>query len=291
LRIKFTLFIAVLFPLGMVACAPSEMAVPTVDEATRAKALVILHDGLNSDEFWPSMHAAEGLTLAGYGDEVIAFLTPRLTAVTDGRQRCGIARELVRAGDSSQVAVLIEALRTIDPYAHTHAAESLYKLGLIGDEAAMRRAFESDDSTLHLMAAGALARRGDPEALQSIRTALEIGDPPTMQLAAWLLGRIGDNTDIARLKRRLDDAPEGLIRAYVQHSLAALGDEDGVRHMIENLSSGDPAIRTYAVTFAGESGGPAITPLLIPLLDDPDPDTRYRAAQSLLIRIKNESGK
>ena len=267
--------------VGLSGCGPRKMR--TADENVDAKALAVLRDGLWTGAFWPSMHAAEGLTLAGHGDEVVAGIKPLLNTVTDDRERCGVARELVRAGDSSAVAVLVEILRKPNDYAHTHAAESLYKLGLVGDEAAMQRAAASDDPIRRLMASAALARNGSEGALRYIRETYETGDDQSMRIAAWLLGRIGDESDIARLKSRLEDAPPGIIRATVEHALAALGDADGLSWLKQNLSSSDADIRTYAATFAGELGRPEFVGRLAPLLDDPNQDTRIRAAQSILV--------
>ena len=39
--------------------------------------MTILRGGMQGDEFWPAIHAAEGLTLGGHGDEVIEYLTPK----------------------------------------------------------------------------------------------------------------------------------------------------------------------------------------------------------------------
>ena len=39
----------------------------TLDTATHEKCLNVLRAGLTSEEFWPSIHAAEGLTLEGHG--------------------------------------------------------------------------------------------------------------------------------------------------------------------------------------------------------------------------------
>jgi sialidase-1 len=238
---------------------------------------------MRSDDFWPSIHAAEGLTLAGYGGEVIEYLTPHMADETDDQHLCGIARELVRAGDTSRVEILTSILRGRDTYAHTHAAESLYKLGLIGDEDAMRAAAQSGEVTRELMAAGALARTGDEAALGWIRNTYETGGVDAVRIGAWLLGRIGDQSDIARLRTRIEDTPPGIVRAYIHHSLAALGDPTGLDSLVANLSSNDAAIRTYAATFAGDSGRKEIAVKLLPLLDDVNADTRYRAAQSILI--------
>ena len=50
----------------------------TLDTATRERCLEVLRKGLHGDEFWPSIHAAEGLILGGCGDDVIKFLEPKL---------------------------------------------------------------------------------------------------------------------------------------------------------------------------------------------------------------------
>lgn len=255
----------------------------TLEVATREKAAGILREGLRSDDFWPSIHAAEGLTLAGYGDEVKAYLTPKLPGETDAQHRCGLARELVRAGDKSQVAVLADVLKSPDPYGHTHAAESLYKVYEVGDPAAMRRHFEQDgDIKLKLMAAAALARHGDLEAIRVIRENVNSDDPDALRIAAWLLGRIGNRDDIEPLRSRLPDAKDPIVRAYLEHALAALGDPAGMKALGRNLDSSDPAIRTYAATFAGDAKAIQFGPKLEEMLDDPHPDARYRAAQTLL---------
>ncbi len=70
-----------------------------LDEATQTRCLAVLREGLRSDEFWPAMHAAEGLSRSGFGDEVQRALEPKLSEENDDQHRCGLARELVRAGD------------------------------------------------------------------------------------------------------------------------------------------------------------------------------------------------
>ncbi len=48
-----------------------------LDPPLRARCLALLREGLASDEFWPAMHAAEALTLAGQGEEVLRSLAGR----------------------------------------------------------------------------------------------------------------------------------------------------------------------------------------------------------------------
>ncbi|MCA8997888.1 MAG: HEAT repeat domain-containing protein [Planctomycetaceae bacterium] len=249
----------------------------------RERCVQILQDGMHSDEFWPSIHAAEGLTLGGYGDEVIEYLTPKLTTEEDDQKRCGLAREIVRAGDRDKAQIMLEILAGEDPHGHVHAAESLYKVNELGDGVAMRKRFqETDDLRLKLMTAAALARSGDKDALAFLRKMLSHEDPELYKVAAWILGRIGDKTDILRIRRNLSRDADELTHAYHQHSLAALGDPAGMVALGKNLQSEDPFVRTYAATFAGDAGATQFADELIDMLDDPHLDARYRAAQSLL---------
>lgn len=255
-----------------------------LSDELQARCLKTLRDGMTSDEFWPSIHAAEGLTLAGHGEEVRKHLEPKLPLEKDDQHRCGLARELVRAGDRAKAQVMLDILAGDDPFGHVHAAESLYKVNEIGDGKAMKRAArQTKDLKLHLMAAAALARSGNKKAMKQLRARLSDADPETRKIAAWILGRIGDGSDIRQLRKNLDSAPDALSRAYIEHSLAALGDARGLRALFENLQDDDPAIRTYAATFAGDAKEVRAGPGLIPLLDHENIDVRVRAAQSLLV--------
>ena len=250
----------------------------------KARCVTILRKALgSSEEFWPSMHAAEALTVAGYQDEVRAALEPLLGTETDDRHRCGLAREMVRAGDVSRVGILLEVLGKDDSYGHVHAAESLYKVGRIGDGRLLRTALDrKDNAVLQIMAAAALARCGSPHAMPLIRRKAADEDMTISRIAGWVLARLGDSSDIALLRSALERADDPLSRCFLEHSLAALGDAEGQKALIRNLSSTEADARTYAAVFAGESGMNSAADLLIKLLDDPKEDVRIRAAQALL---------
>ena len=171
MRLTAHIFRPWLFLLGTLAfCGwgTAAMAAPPVgdviqlDNATRQKCLSVLRTGMRSAEFWPSIHAAEGLTLGGQGEEVIAFLRPLLEGPYDDQQRCGLARELVRAGDREPAGIMLKILAGEDTFGHVHAAESLYKVGELGDGKALRKAFEqTQNPRLRLMAAAALGEAGN----------------------------------------------------------------------------------------------------------------------------------
>ncbi|MEZ6033921.1 MAG: exo-alpha-sialidase [Planctomycetaceae bacterium] len=256
----------------------------TLDAGTRQRCLEVLRAGLRSSEFWPSIHAAEGLTLGGYGQEVIEFLKPKLATEKDDQHRCGIARELVRAGDRSYTDMMLQILAGDAPHGHTHAAESLYKVIEIGDGVAMRKGFwQDDDIRWKLMAAAALARCGNPEAKSFLRDSLQSEDLEVMKIAAWVLGVIGDASDIPRLKQQLPRCEEVVVKSYVQNALALLGDRDGLNSLALNLTHSDPDVRTYAANFAGDARAVNVAETLKQMLNDSHPDAAYRAAQSLFV--------
>lgn len=264
--------------------AGAEDSLIELSNATREKCLTILRDGLRSDEFWPSIHAAEGLTLAGQGSEVISFLAPKLKTEQDDQRRCGLARELVRAGNWQVKSIMLKILAGDEAHGHVHAAESLYKVGEVGDGVAMREAMQkSGNAKLQIMSAAALGRCGNPEAMTLLRNKLKDKEEETRLLAAWVLGRIGDKSDLYQLRKNVAAATNDLSRCYNQHAMAALGDPVGLKALTKNLSSDDPALRVYAATFAGDVGSSTTGKKLIQLLDDDVLDVRIRAAQSLLV--------
>ena len=281
-RVVLTMVTLCLMPV-MSATAQDSQRIE-LDAATRASCLQVLREGLRGEEFWPAMHAAEGLTLGGHGREVIEFLTPKVMTETDDQRRCGLAREIARAGDRSTIRVMQDILAGDKTYGHVHAAESLFKVFEIGDGPAMRRAFaQSDNMKLKLMAGGALARRGDAAARQTLRELLRTDDPSDRSIAAWILGQIGDRSDIPRLTEQLARCPDATTRANFEHALAMLGDEAGLKSLERNLTGDDNTIRTYAATFAGDARAVNTAPRLKTMLEDPFPDARIRAAQSLLV--------
>lgn len=277
---EFVISYAQGFPVGTFIPQPRQLE---LSAEVRERALLILRDALRGDEFWPAMHAAEGLTLAGHGTQVIEFLEPKLPLEQDDQRRCGLARELVRAGQRDRAAIMLAMLASENPHGHIHAAESLYKVDVIGDGNALRQAFErADNIKLKIMSAAALARCGDLKSLAWLREQLAADDQETMQLAAWVLGRIGDRSDCPQLRKNLARAAQPIIRAYQEHALAMLGDEEGLAALRKNLTDADPLIRTYAANFAGDARALSVAEDLQPLLEDENLDARVRAAQALL---------
>ena len=253
-------------------------------EAVRKRCFEVLRTGIRGSDFWMSIHAAEGLTLAGRGQEVRTLLLPKLAKEKDDQRRCGLARELVRAGDEQKARIMLDILAGERSHGHVHAAESLYKVGTIGDGSALQKAMiQTKNGSLQLMAAAALGRDGQPLALRRLRQKLKSSDPNISRIAAWVLARIGDESDVRQLRKNVVAAKDDLTRCYNEHALARLGDRSGMRALERNLSSTNPAIRTYAATFVGDAGALRLAKKLIVMLDDPHLDAGIRAAQSLLV--------
>lgn len=275
---------AVLLGVGRFSGAGDASHRITLDEATRSKCLSVLRQGLKGDEFWPAMHAAEGLTIGGQSGEVIAYLTPKLDTETDDQHRCGLAREIARAGDRRFVPVMLGILEGSNTYGHVHAAESLFKIYEIGNGEALRRGAEQSANTkLKLMSAAALYRGGDTAARQTLRDLVNHKDPKEAAIVAWALGQIGDASDIPRLKAQIPRCPDATTRSYFENALAMLGDPDGAQALLVNLVSPEDPVRTYAANFAGEARLASSAEQLKSLLDDKVADIRIRAAQSLLM--------
>ncbi|TWT60783.1 Sodium/glucose cotransporter [Rubinisphaera italica] len=264
-----------------------------LDDTTHAKCIRVLREGLRSDEFWPAMHAAEGLTIGGHGAEVREYLESMLAADNwDDQQLCGLSRELVRAGDPAREQIMLDILAGEDDFGHIHAVESLFKVGGLAERTQLERAFrEGKTPPLRLMAAAALAKAGDDEAMSLLRESLTSNDEDTFRIAAWILARVGDKSDIEPIRARLSDASTPMNKAFLNHALAALGDKAGLDLLSKNLDSDDPDIRAHAATFAGDARAVSLAPKLIKQLNDLDLDARIRAAQSLLDLAKKADHK
>lgn len=255
----------------------------SLDETTRARCLRVLREGFASGEFWPSMHAAEGLSLAGLGAEVRSALTPRLESEVDAQHRCGLAREIARAGDLSRVRVLLDTLAVPEAYGHVHACESLFKISQIGDGVRLRHVLaQAGKPQLKIMAAAALARWGSPSAMETLRAYVKSDEGEIARIAAWVLARTGDRSDVASLRAGRSRFSDPLTRAYFAHALAALGDVEGRAALVKNLGDEDFNVRVYAAEFAPDAQAVGAKDALLRLLDDPVLDVRIRAADALI---------
>jgi sialidase-1 len=282
LILSVAMFASVMSAVASLAAAePSALVALSAEERTRC--LSILRSGLASEEFWPAMHAAEALTLAGHQEDVLVALRHRLLQETNDQRRCGLARELVRAGDRSALPVLTQILKDEQSSGRVHAAESLYKLGETGGETGLSRAMSQSESLpLKLMSAAALARAGSRNAMVLLRTNLQSEDTLARNTVCFVLARLGQPGDLAPLRERFTEETDPLARANLINALACLGDSEGREALKLSLDSPDAGIRASAAEHVGHARCLEYRPRLLELLDDPALDVRLRAAQSLM---------
>ncbi|MFI4876259.1 MAG: alpha/beta hydrolase fold domain-containing protein [Blastopirellula sp. JB062] len=278
LRLIFILGIVFFSWYGMIGASTANAA----DPASRKKCLSVLRAGLRADPFWPAMHAAEALTAIGETSDVKKRLAQQWKTCESDQQLCGLARELVRAGDDSYAGMLSYKLADPNSTGRVHAAESLFKLNRLGDEATLRRAAQSSDRGLRQMALAALARSGDADARRQIVADLRSQDKTARRRAAWFLSVIGAPSDLEPLRAAYRKATDPLEKAQLEHTLATLGDASATAALFENLTSEVAAIRANAAYYAGAARATQAAPALLDLLEDPETDVAIRAAGSWL---------
>ena len=183
----------------------------------------------------------------------------------------------------TKVSLLFKTLAAADPYAHVHAAESLYKLGEVGDGQVLTQAMnQTANVKLSLMAAGALARHGDAAALVLIRSKVndDSADAVCGGVAAVPPGRRVRSRRLAAQCPAPADHARGVC---LSRPLACLGDPVGLERLEKNLSDKSPEIRTYAAENVGHAYATRLADRLTQMLADPGLDVRLRASQSLIV--------
>ncbi|MFI4874930.1 MAG: HEAT repeat domain-containing protein [Blastopirellula sp. JB062] len=251
-------------------------------DSVKQQCMQIWRTGLKSDQFWPSMHAAEALTRAGYGDEVRVALAPKLSTIQDAQHRCGLARELYRAGDETTLGILFEISAAEDEYGHGHACESLFKINQIGDGEQLKKHMADGRNPIkQMLAAAALARQGNQQAATFLRKSLQSEDDNVARIAAWILAVNGAASDLPALRSRVKTIDASKHRIFFWATMATLGDQAARLRLQEALTSEDPAIRVFAAEFCGYANISEAASTLRELLGDDDLDVQIRAAQSL----------
>ena len=267
--------------LGGTLLGSEPQPVKELSPQTRDLCLNVLRQALAGSEFWPAMHAAEALTIAGHGNEVVPLLEAQLLTDNDAQHRCGLAREIARTGRRDTIDLLWKTLADPQSNGRVHAAESLYKIGEVGDGKLLRSLMnEPGNPRLSVMCAAALGRAGSPPAMERLRTYLKSEDPELRKLAAWALGLLGSASDIPEIQKLSDNEKDPITKSFFVNALGCLGDEKALQTMASNINSEDPAIRTYAADFA--TWARHIDAVKEDRLADSNTDVRVRTAQALL---------
>lgn len=252
-------------------------------DAKQQKCITILQEGLNSDQFWPSIHAAEALATAGYKDEVKGAFTLKLISEKDDRKRCGLARELIRAGEEQYVSILVEIIQKEDEYSHVHAVESLYKTGLVGDVERLKKfELQNSDIKLKLWASAAMAKNGNEDSLKVLRTLLNDQDPLVRSLAAHVLGQLGDMAEIQRIKENYILLKEPINRFLTFSALVYLNRQEATDNFVSFIEYDNDSIKSLAANVVAQNGLIQYESLMLKNLNSPNLDVRIRSAEAIL---------
>ena len=211
----------------LLAHTQQRLATVPLAPAVEVQCVEVLRSALKSGEFWPSMHAAEALTLAGKTDEVRATLAPLLPKERDDQRRCGLAREL-RApaiainwqswNKSWQMA--FRRVACMRPRASTNWARLVAAIICAAHEQGANR-------PLQLWATAALAQSGDKTCLAELRAALRSDQAANRSTAAFALARLGDSDDVEPLASALATETDPVTRVMLAGALACRGHEGG----------------------------------------------------------------
>jgi HEAT repeat protein len=211
----------------------------------------------------------------------VALATLRaLTSGTQPRVRVAALSALAAAGDPDARAALIAEASTGDASFEIDAA-----LAALGDRDAIGR-LESQitaGGTRDKSAAiDALASAGSRTSAAAIASALKDPAPPSRMAAANALAELGAIDAIPALQAALQE-PDPAVRHMIAVALARLGDTSGgvTLESLEKSPVGD--LRLIAAAAAADRSPSGDWPVMTqPLLTDPDPMVRLRAASLLL---------
>lgn len=165
-----------------------------------------------------------------------------------------LAAEVTACGaDVNELAQSLTAANPADRYA---AADGLADLGAAAQPAVPKliQALQSDDAKLRWRAARALGVIGDPTAAAALAKQAQDPDPLTRAQAIFALGRL------------------------------KLADDASLKAIVEHLSDEDAQVRRAAVRALRMVDAPraSVRPLVIKLLNDPDPSIAMRALSALV---------
>lgn len=288
----FVLVIGLTNLLAIAGCYPGGQLIESPQDhdhklmTAEQKAWEALRAGIKSDDFWTRMHAAEALSDLGRADEVIHALEGQLAHVSDETHRIGLARELVRAGDETKLALIVSTFADPKSEGRIHAAESLWKLGRRGDGQALRQAARrGEDMSLRVYASAAWLRWSDDRQIELETINQGLADPHSVVClrAAYVLGRIDDPAAAALLR----DHAERLDRDSLEYAFCLMG----IFSQLGQTQAGEveffashhlPAIRSQLAQVLIHRDCPGRLAVLYRLLEDEHLDVRIRAAHAWL---------
>lgn len=276
------------------AVGPLEEALADADEGVR----------------WAALEA-----LGKIGSPALPVLVGLLTG-EDVDLRWGSAVTLGEVGDPAAVEPLSAALADPDRYVRTRAALALAAIGGPACDV-LTGVAGSSDPEIRWAAALALGRIASPACVPALCALRTDPDPQVRWKTAEALGAIGNEEAVAALVLLLAD-PDPRVKAGTVDALAGIGPKaaaevieglkvrerwfgavDTLREMGRTagpalhaaLARKNPWVRIGAAMVLAEDGDVAGTAALFTALDDPDPDVRDAARQTLSAGLRRENGR
>ncbi|MBX2822179.1 MAG: hypothetical protein KTR29_20965 [Rhodothermaceae bacterium] len=249
------------------------------------KSLQILREGLHSDEFMPSVYAAEAMIDAGYGFEAIPVLREKLKKEGVDVYRARIARALVKGRQQDGVILLQDIILGNDEEAQIESLKGLFYEAYVADTSIVGNVIRStDNNAIKLYAQGLLHITEKEKHVDEVRAGLTDSDPRSRIAAADIISFIGSiEEDTTQLITNLANVTSDIERFRTLRALALL-DHAASRESLPQLTrSPDPSMRAMATYAIAESWLVEHAEAIYPLLEDPSLAVRVRAAQSLLI--------
>lgn len=248
------------------------------------KSLEILRQGLHSDEFWPSIHAAEALIDAGYGFEVTPVLYNKLESEGYDVYRASIAKALIKDNEQEGIVILQDIMLRDDQSAQLESVKGLFYEATVADTAIVGKLTRStQNQEIRLYAQALLHITEKQKNVDQIRTALSDQDPTLRIAAANILAFIGSSEqDTTQLETNLIAANTELEQFHMLRALAMLDHTSSRERLPQLTRSNDLSVRSGAAYAIAEAWIVDQVDTIYPLLDDPSLAVRVRAAQALL---------
>jgi HEAT repeat protein len=146
----------------------------------------------------------------------------------------------------------------------------------------LSKALQDEDAGVRVAAATALGWLGDERAAGALARCLKDPDQACRIAAAMALGMLRSPAALKPLARALGDvSPE--VRRQAAESLALLGDPITVDLLADALNDEEESleVRAAAARALGQSHLPQALPVLLALLDEPQPTLRLAAVEAL----------
>ncbi len=197
--------------------------------------------------------------------------------------RAGAFREIVAVQQEQSVPMIVRTLDSDDPWLRRAALAAVIQVPGHRATAALARQLMAVAPETKPGLIGALAARGDPEGLIEMLSPLTQDTNTAIRGAAIkALGRVGNASTVPVLVAALNQSANS---ALARQALAELHGNGVAEQLIQQVQSGDPAVRANVLGVLGDRKQIEALPLARNLMSDSD--TRLRQAA---IRVLAELG-